>query len=70
MAKTERSTAWVKRLSEVVAALINEETRLTGKKPNQAIKENKVFSKPSLKYKRPVGFGGKKTSLQCECLDY
>lgn len=28
----QRSTAWVKRLSEVVAALNNEKTRLTGKK--------------------------------------
>ena len=50
MAKTGRSIAWVKTLPEVVAALNNEETRLTGKKPNQS----------SLKYKRPVGFGEKR----------
>ena len=49
MAKTGRSIAWVKTLPEVVAALNIEETRLTGKKPNQS----------SLKYKRPVGFGEK-----------
>ena len=50
MAKTGRSIAWVKTLPEVVAALNIEETRLTGKKPNQS----------SLKYKRPVGFGEKR----------
>ena len=38
----ERSTAWVKRLPEVVSALNNEETRLTGKKPAVAIKEKAV----------------------------
>ena len=47
--KTGRSIALVKRLPELVAALNNDETWLTGKKANQS----------SLKYKRPVGFGEK-----------
>lgn len=34
----QRSTAWAKRLPDVVAALNNEVTRLTGKKPAVAIK--------------------------------
>ena len=40
----KRSTEWVKRLFEVVSALNNEVTRLTGKKPTQAIKEKYVSS--------------------------
>ena len=51
----QRSTAWVKRLPEVVSALNNEETRLTGKKPAIAIKDKAVYSKPSTPYSRPVG---------------
>ena len=51
----QRSTAWVKRLPEVVAALNNEVTSLTGKKPSIAIKEKSVYSKPSTPYLRPVG---------------
>jgi len=51
----QRSTAWVKRLPEVISALNNEETRLTGKKPAAAIKKKDVFSKPSTPYLRPVG---------------
>ena len=58
----KRSTEWVKRLPEVVSALNNEETRLTGKKPAQAIKEKAVSSKPSTPYSRPVGVN-KKSSL-------
>ena len=50
----ERSTEWVKRLPEVVKALNNETTRLTGKKPIDAIKENVVDSKKP-NYSRPVG---------------
>lgn len=61
MVKTKRrSTPWVKRLPEVVAALNNEKTSIIGKKFHQAIKEKKVFSKPSLNYKRPFGFGEKR----------
>ena len=51
-----RSTAWVKRLPDVVSALNNEVTRLTGKKPAQAIKEKAVSSKPATPYMRPVGY--------------
>ena len=50
-----RSTAWVKRLPEVVAALNNEVTRLTGKNPSQAIKDKAVSAKPATPYMRPVG---------------
>ena len=50
-----RSTAWVKRLPEVVTALNNEVTRLTGKKPSQAIKDKAVSTKPATPYMRPVG---------------
>ena len=42
-----RSTAWVKRLPEVVDALNNEVTRLTGKKPAAAIREKTVAAKPA-----------------------
>ena len=35
-------------------------TRLTGKKPTQAIKEKSVSSKPSTPYSRPVGVNEKK----------
>ena len=56
----QRSTAWVKRLPDVVKALNNEVTSLTGKKPAVAIKEKVVASKPSTKYSRPVGMKEKK----------
>ena len=46
----QRSTAWVKRLPEVVWALNNEVTSLTGKKPAVAIREKAVAAKPSTKY--------------------
>ena len=55
------STAWVKRLPGVVAALNNEVTRLTGKKPSVAIKEKAVSSKPSTPYLRPIGVDENKT---------
>ena len=50
-----RSTAWVKRLPEVVSALNNEVTSLIGKKPAVAIKEKSVYARPSTPYTRPVG---------------
>ena len=53
--KGQRSTAWVKRLPEVVSALNNEVTSLIDKKPAVAIKEKAVYSKPSTSYSRPVG---------------
>ena len=56
----QRSTAWVKRLPEVVKALNNEVTSLIGKRPAVAIKEKAVASKPSTKYSRPVGMKEKK----------
>ena len=56
----ERSTAWLKRLPEVVSALNNEVTSLTGMKPVDAIEKQAVFSKPSSKYSRPVGLKEKK----------
>ena len=56
----QRSTEWVKRLPSVVLALNNEVTRLTGKKPAEAIKEKSVSSKPATPYSRPVGVNEKK----------
>ena len=53
--KGEHSTEWAKRLPEVVAAMNGEETRLTGKKPKDAIKARRVTQKPSLPGTRPVG---------------
>ena len=57
-----RSTAWVKRLPEVVSALNNEVTRLIGKKPAVAIREKAVASKPATTYMRPVGENERKLS--------
>ena len=51
----ERSTEWVKRLPEVVLALNREKTRLTEKRPVDAIKEKVVDAKSSTFYSRPVG---------------
>ena len=51
----QRFTAWVKRLPDVISALNNEETRLTGKKPAVSIKEKAVAAKTSTPYLRPVG---------------
>ncbi|PFX23370.1 hypothetical protein AWC38_SpisGene12054 [Stylophora pistillata] len=56
----KRSTEWVKRLPEVVSALNSEETRLTGKKLIDAIKEKAVDAKSSTSYSRPVGFKEKR----------
>jgi len=56
----QRSTAWVKRLPDVVKALNNEVTRLTGKKPSVAIKDKAVVAKPSTPYSRSVGADEKK----------
>ena len=43
----ERSTEWVDRLPAVVSALNNEVTRLTGRKPSEAIRADSVEQKPS-----------------------
>ena len=56
----QRSTAWVKRLPDVVSALNSEVTRLTGKKPVAAIKDKGIMAKPSTPYSRPVGVNEKK----------
>ncbi|PFX13408.1 hypothetical protein AWC38_SpisGene22506 [Stylophora pistillata] len=55
-----RSTEWVKRLPEVVSALNSEETRLTGKKLIDAIKEKAVDANSPTSYSRPVGFKEKR----------
>ena len=60
MEEGNRSTEWVKRLPDVVSALNNEVTRLTGKMPAAAIKEKNVAAKPSTPYTRPVGVNEKK----------
>ena len=63
----QRSTAWVKRLPDVVRALNNEVTSLIGKKPAVGIKEKAVASKPSTKYSRPVGIKENKNTPSCQC---
>ena len=62
-----RSTAWVKRLPEVVSALNNEVTRLLGKKPADAIREKAVSSKPATPYMRPVGGMRESSHQACLC---
>jgi len=52
---SERSSEWVRALSDAVAALNDEVTRLTGKKPSEAIKASAVAHKPSAHASRPVG---------------
>ena len=57
----QRSTEWVARLPSVVAALNGEVTRLTGKKPSDAIKVKTVEQKPSsVVPDRPVGLNEQK----------
>jgi len=52
----QRSTEWVARLPTVIAALNNEMTRLTGKKPKDAMRAKSVAQKPSsVVTGRPVG---------------
>ena len=68
---SERSREWLKRLQEVVFALNNEETRLTGAKPVDAIKNKQINSKPSAPPAgRPVGLKEPKLdySLNLRCL--
>ena len=62
----QQSTAWVKRVPDIVNALNNEVTSLIGKKPPVAIKEKAVSPKPSTKYSRPVG-SNEKPSSSCKC---
>ena len=65
----QRSTEWVKRLPEVVSALNNEVTRLTGKNPAEVIKEKSVSSKPATPYSRPVGLNEKKAPTPSPMFD-
>ena len=52
----ERSREWVKRLPAVIAALNGEVTRLTGKRPRDAIRAQSVAQNPSsVVPRRPVG---------------
>ena len=55
----KRSTEWVTQLPAVISALNKEVTRLTGKKPAEAIKKT-VSANPSTPYLRPVGLNEKK----------
>jgi len=50
-----RSSEWVRALPDVVAALNDDVTRLTGKKPKDAIRASAVAHKPSAPASRPVG---------------
>jgi len=59
----QRSTAWVKRLPEVVSALKNEVTSLVEKKKSCRNQREAVTSKPSTKYSRPVGLKEKKVPV-------
>ena len=71
----ERSTEWAKQLPSVVAALNEEVTRLTGKKPSDAIKAMaryrlKYCLKGPLNPKQPASHQGQDTdtkSLLCGC---
>ena len=49
----QRPSKWVVRLADVVS------TRLTCKKPGEAIKEKAVYSKHAISCVRPVGVRGK-----------
>ena len=61
--EVKRSTEWAKRLPEVILALNSEATRLTGKKPVDAIKEEVVDAKSST----TSWPEGKETRLFKEC---
>ena len=60
MKSSERSREWMKRLPEVVRALNNEVTRLTGKRPVDAIRERAVNARSSVRSSRPVGLKEKR----------
>ena len=62
----ERSTEWGKRLPSIVAALNGEVTRLTGKKPSDAIKAKILTQKPSSVVPgRPLGLKEQKVRGRC-----
>ena len=60
MKSSERDREWVQRLPEVVRALNSEVTRLTGKKPVDAIREKAVDAKSTTGYSRPLGLKEKR----------
>ena len=62
------SVAWEQRLPRVFAALNNQTTRLTGKKPAGAIKEKTVAAEPLTPYFRSVRGERKDTALRRERL--
>ena len=55
-AQAQRSSEWVTRLPDVVAALNGEVTRLIGKRPSEAIRRKAVSARPAAPARRPVGF--------------
>ena len=63
----QRSTAWVKRLPQVVAALNNEVTSLTGKKPAVAIKEKMFLQSHRHLIQGLLGKGKKSSPLLLMC---
>ena len=60
----QRSTKWVKRLPAVVSALNGEVTRLTGKKPLDASRENRSRKSPLLRFPAALLASGSKSSLR------
>ena len=56
MKSSERNREWVRRLPDhVVKALNNELTRLTEKRPVDALRERVVDANSSTRFSRPVG---------------
>ena len=66
----KRSNEWVARFPAVISALNKEVTRLTGKKPAEAIKKKTVSAKPSTPYFRPVGVNEKSSPPGPLCQDH
>ena len=58
--KDLQSREWVKKLPRAIEALNNEETRLIGLKPKDAIKMRSVEQNPAAPARRPVGKKEKK----------
>lgn len=52
---TKRSSKWIQELPHVVRAINDSNTALIDMKPSDAIKLDRVVSKPATPYKRPVG---------------
>ena len=67
MLSEQRSSEWVARLPDVVAALNGEVTRLIGKRPSEAIRRKAVSARPaaapSAARHRPIGFKEQKLPL-------